>query len=311
MQERTFRMTDEEGIHVHIYEWLPDEQPIQGIVQISHGMAETARRYQRLARSLTSHGYAVYANDHRGHGLTAATPEDIGDPGEDGFYWMEEDLAMLSRWIHERYTALPLYMLGHSMGSFIVQKLMYEHPELYDGFILSGTNGPRGLLQAGARLALLQSRLHGPMHRSMLLNALVFGPFNRGLPRPRKTRFDWLSRDPEEVALFINDPYCAQLASVRFYVHFFQLLIEIHQPAHMQRIPKDKPVYLFSGDRDPVGGYGKGVRKLYEQYQRLQLGDVEMKLYPDARHETLNDTNREEVTADILDWLGRHCLTAK
>ncbi|WP_082472177.1 alpha/beta hydrolase [Paenibacillus bovis] len=311
MQERTFRMTDGEGIQVHIYEWLPDQQPVHAVIQISHGMAETARRYHRLAQSLTAQGYAVYANDHRGHGLTAATPEDIGDPGEDGFYWMEEDLAMLSGWIHEQYAALPLYILGHSMGSFIVQKLMYDHPDLYDGFILSGTNGPRGLLQVGERLALLQRRLRGPLHRSMLLNALVFGPFNRGLPRPRATRFDWLSRDPEEVALFINDPYCAQLASVRFYVHFFQLLIEIHQPAHMQRIPKDKPVYLFSGDRDPVGGYGKGVRKLYEQYQRLQLSDVEMKLYPDARHETLNDTNRDEVTADILDWLGRHCPTAK
>lgn len=310
MQERTFRMIDPQGIAVHVYEWLPEGwsegQPLNGIVQLSHGMSETARRYVRLAEALTARGFAVYANDHRGHGLTAASLDELGDPGENGFYWMAQNIIQLSQQITQQHAGVPLFLFGHSMGSFVVQKLMYEQPQLYSGFLLSGSNGPRGLLSAGLRIAALEQRLKGPLHRSMLLHALVFGPYNRGLPKPRVTRFDWLSRDPDEVSLYVNDPYCAKPVSVRFYVHFFDLLMEIHRPECMNCIPREKPVYIFSGDRDPVGIYGKGVRKLYEYYRRLKLNDVELKLYPGGRHETLNDINRDEVTADLIDWLERH-----
>ncbi|WP_322923084.1 lysophospholipase [Paenibacillus campi] len=311
MQERTFQMIDPQGIAVHVYEWLPHDitikRGLRGIVQLSHGMSETAARYARLASALTAQGYAVYGNDHRGHGQTAASVHELGDPGEDGFYWMGQNLSQLSKWIRQQYPGLPLFLFGHSMGSFVVQQLMYSEPDDYAGFMLSGSNGARGLLSTGARIADLEHKLHGPLHRSLLLHALVFGAYNRGLPRPLATRFDWLSRDPEEVLQYVNDPYCAKPVSVRFYVHFFRLLMEIHRPEHMRRIPKHKPIYLFSGDRDPVGLYGKGVRRLYEQYRKLQLSDVELKLYPGARHETLNDINRDEVTADLLHWLERHC----
>ncbi|GGI99196.1 alpha/beta fold hydrolase [Paenibacillus hunanensis] len=314
MQQRTFRMIDPQGVAVHVYEWLPDHMQskpgLRGVIQLSHGMSETAARYARLAAALTEQGYAVYANDHRGHGQTAASLQELGDPGEDGFYWMGQNLSQLSQLIRQEHPGLPLFLLGHSMGSFVVQQLMYRHPEEYDGFILSGSNGPRGLLSTGARIAELEHRLRGPLYRSPLLHALVFGPYNRGLPRPRATRFDWLSRDPGEVAQYVNDPYCAKPVSVRFYVHFFRLLMEIHRPEYMQRIPKQKPIYLFSGDRDPVGLYGKGVQRLYEQYRKLDISDVELKLYPGARHETLNDINRDEVTADLLHWLERHCAVA-
>lgn len=310
--EHTFTMTDPENVAVHVYKWLPENQsaplPVRGIVQITHGMSETAKRYKRLAESLTAQGFIVYAHDQRGHGLTASGPESLGDPGDNGFYWMTQNVIQLSKSIRDHHPTLPLFIMGHSMGSFIIQKVMYEQPDLYDGFMLSGTNGKRNLLRVGKQIAHFQQRLRGQVHRSLLLNMIVFASYNKGLPRPRKT-FDWLSRDPEEVSLFMNDPFCGKLPSVRFYVHFFELLLEIHRPEHMKRISPDKPVYLFSGERDPVGQYGKGVKQLYQQYLQLGLQDVKLDLYPDSRHETLNDINRDEVTANVIHWLDEHLST--
>lgn len=299
--------TDPDGARIHVYEWLPDEgaEP-RGIVQVAHGMCETAARYARFAESLTAAGYAVYANDHRGHGLTAGKVTLLGDAGENGFYWMRRDLAEIGRTARERHPGRPLYLLGHSMGSFLTQKLMCEEDgSLYDGFILSGSNGPRHMLRAGERLAASQLRLQGPEHRSVLLNALVFGAYNRAFS-PVRTAFDWLSSDPAEVDRFIEDPFCGAICTTRFFRDFFRLLREIHTRASLKTLCIDKPVYLFAGDRDPVGFNGKGVLKLAEMYRSQGITDLECKLYPGGRHEMLNEVNREQVIEDLTDWLSRH-----
>ncbi|MGW8823866.1 alpha/beta hydrolase [Paenibacillus lautus] len=305
MQTDTFTMLNTQGMHVFVYEWLPGpDDPIRAIVQIAHGMCETGKRYQELAELLTEHGYAVYCNDHRGHGLTAGLTH-LGDAGEGGFEGMIEDQLLLASELKKRHASVPHYLMGHSMGSFLTQKIICSDGELFDGFILSGTNGPQGLLTFGMSLAAAQMRLQGNTHRSLMLNALVFGPYNKGFG-PIRTPFDWLSRDEAEVDKYINDPYCGKVCTARFFRDFFKLLSQIHQPQLMKCLPKDKPVYIFSGEDDPVGHRGKGVRRLIELYRKHGVQDLEYRLYPGGRHEMLHETNRAEVAADVLDWLERH-----
>ncbi|OKP97350.1 alpha/beta fold hydrolase [Paenibacillus sp. P46E] len=307
MREKSFKMTDPLGVAIHVYEWLPEpEAPVRGIVQIAHGMCETAARYARFAAALTGAGYAVYANDHRGHGHTADRIDLLGDTGEDGFYWMRRNLLQLAGIASSRHEGLPIFLLAHSMGSFLAQKLMCEDGhEVYTGFILSGTNGPRGMLRLGESLAGLQSRLQGIRHRSVLMNGIVFGPYNRSFA-PVRTAFDWLSSDSQEVDLFIADPYCGAVCTTRFFRDFFRLLRDIHSPETLLTLCKNKPVYLFAGAKDPVGMNGQGVIRLAGIYQEHGISDVEFKLYPEGRHEMLNEVNRDEVTSDVLDWLVRH-----
>ncbi|MCM3783360.1 lysophospholipase [Neobacillus mesonae] len=306
MQEYTFQMLDSDKVSIFVYRWTPDKHvPVKGIVQIAHGMCETAKRYEELANTLTQHGFIVYGNDHRGHGQTGIAQGMLGDGGPDVFHWMVKDVAELAEYIHEEQPGIPLYLLGHSMGSFITQKIMYSHPELFDGYILSGTNGKRGLLAFGKRLAMLQAGLQGQEHRSLLLNAIIFGGYNRAF-RPVETPFDWLSKDKEEVRKFVEDPLCGAICTARFFRSFFELLMEIHLPSYMNRIPKNKPVYIFSGERDPVGMNGKGVLSLVQTYRELHFTDLNYRLYPGGRHEMLHEVNRKEVSADLVDWLEHH-----
>jgi alpha-beta hydrolase superfamily lysophospholipase len=306
MQESAFSLVGDEGTRIHVYRWLPDSEcNVKGVVQIAHGMSETAARYAEFAQQLTSHGYAVYANDHRGHGKTVENSNLLGNAGTDAFRWMASDMMNLGEVAAKENPDVPLFLMGHSMGSFLVQHLMYAGHERYHAFILSGTNGKRGLLRIGEKLALLQCGVQGASHPSMLLNALVFGGFNRSF-RPATTPFDWLSRDSEEVKRFIDDPLCGAVCSAGFFRDFFKLLLDIHLPSNMKRIPKDKSVYLFSGEQDPVGLHGKGVLNLVSQYRELQLEDVEYRLYPGGRHEMLHETNRTEVAQHVVDWLERH-----
>ncbi|WP_054957591.1 alpha/beta hydrolase [Paenibacillus dakarensis] len=305
MQSETFTMPNNQAMNVFVYQWLPDpDKDVKAVLQIVHGVSETGARYEGLASLLTKHGYAVYVNDHRGHGRTAENLQALGDAGENGFEGMIDDIILLSSIIKQKHAHIPHFLLGHSMGSFITQRIMCTDSRHFDGFILSGSNGPRGLLKFGEILAATQAKIKGDTHRSILINAIVFGPYNKGFG-PIRTPFDWLSRDPEEVDRYINDPYCGQICSARFFREFFQLLQQIHKPEMLSRLEKDKPVYIYSGEEDPVGMHGKGVRKLIELYKKLGVKHLEYRLYPGGRHEMLHETNRDEVAAHILEWLER------
>lgn len=309
MIEQSFQMTTEDQNSIYVYHWSPSQsrldQPIIGIVQISHGMAEHAKRYERFAKELVEHGYIVYANDHRGHGKTAGNSEHLGFAGPDGLNGMVRDIIQLSGLIKKEHPDLPLFLMGHSLGSFLTQKVMYTAPNLYDGFILSGTCGKQAMLALGEKLATLQVRLQGDRHPSLMLNALVFGRYNKSF-LPIETPFDWLSRDADEVKKYVDDKNCGFMCSTSFFRDMFNFLQQIHQTSQMNSIPKNIPIYLFSGTEDPVGLKGKGIRSLLSQYTALQLTNVEYKLYPGGRHEMLNEINRDEVTADVLSWLERH-----
>ena len=299
-----FTFQDSKGASIYVYRWLPAEgMPVKAIVQVAHGMGETAARYERLALTLTANGYAVYANDHKGHGLTAASIEDIGYIGQAGFHGMLQDMAQLSHIIKKEYIGIPLFLLGHSMGSFLTQGYIQHFGKELQGVILSGTNGDSGpAIKAGTFLAKLIAKLYGERHQSKALNFLVFGKYNHDF-KPLRTPFDWLSRDEDEVNKHIVDPYCGTLFTASFFRDFFLFLQEIVQLPALRRIPKQLPLYLFSGALDPVGQKSKGVMSLIRTYEELQLQDITYRFYEGGRHEMFNEINRDQVTADLIRWL--------
>lgn len=303
-----FRFRSEEGTEIFVYVWTPENPAtIKGIVQISHGMAETAKRYERFAKILTNEGFAVYANDHRGHGKTAGTLEKLGYlADQDGFHWLVQDLHQLSQIIQEKHPGLPLFLLGHSMGSFAVQRYIMLYGNELQGAILSGSNGRQGVaLDIGLHIAQKEAEQHGRTAPSEKMDQLLFGNFNRRF-RPNRTQFDWLSRDIAEVDQYVSDPFCGTVFTAGFFYDFLTGLKELEKTENLKQIPKDLPIFIFSGDKDPVGKNGKGVKRLFRTYKRYGVKDVELRLYLEGRHEMFNETNRDEVMKDVTDWLNCH-----
>lgn len=308
MIKENFTFKSQEGMEIYTYKWIPEENiNIKGAVQIAHGMAETAARYERLAGELTSNGYIVYIHDHRGHGKTAKTIENVGYLAEtDGFKWLVEDLHQLSGIIKKENPDLPLFLLGHSMGSFVTQKYIMLYGKDLKGAILSGSNRQPGILiDIGILFSKNEIKKIGRKAKSNKLNRLSFGRYNNAF-KPTRTEFDWLTSDNEEVDKYINDPFCGTIFTSGFYYDFFIGLKELIDKNNLNCIPKSLPIYIFSGDKDPVGNYGKGIIQLFNSYKKLNIKDVTYKLYKDGRHEMLNETNREEVMNDVIDWLNDH-----
>ena len=290
---------------LRLYRWEP-EKPT-AVLLIVHGMVETAARYRRLAEGLTEAGYAVYAHDLRGHGETAGGPDKVGYCGKNGFETMVEDIRVLHDRIRGEHPDLPLFLMGHSFGSFLTQKYISEQGKTVDGVILSGTNYKQsaGLLAAGRSIAGTARLFKGPRAKAPLLHNMSFGANIKGVKNPR-TDMDWLSRDPVEVDAYIEDPFCGCVCSTGFYRDMLRGLRGLCSEKAIAGIPKDLPVYIFSGTEDPIGNWGQGPPKLAEAYKRAGLEDVTLKMYPEGRHEMLNETNRDEVTRDLIEWLDEH-----
>lgn len=307
-----FTFKDDEGVKIYTYKWSPEnDSPIKGVIQIAHGMAEMSSRYAGFAEFLTDNGYIVYSNDHRGHGKTAENLEEIGYLGEsDGFKWMIEDMHELTGIIKKENQGLPVILFGHSMGSFLTQGYIEQYGKELNGAILSGSNGKQGVILAiGKIIAKGEITKIGRKGRSELLNNMSFGSYNKSF-KPCRTDFDWLSRDAKIVDKYIDDPYCGGVFTASFYYDFLNGLSQIEKKKNIEQIPKDLPIYIFSGALDPVGKNGKGIAKLADIYKQLNIQDVTFKLYEDGRHEMLNELNKDEVMKDILVWLSKHIKTA-
>ncbi|MDR1099517.1 MAG: lysophospholipase [Treponema sp.] len=285
-------------------------------LHIVHGMAEHSLRYERLARYLAAAGIEVWAADQRGHGktadLTVNAPGKGGIAGHcgdrDGFSLVTGDVGIINGEIQKLYPGLPLFLMGHSWGSFIVQNYIerYSTADLA-GCVLSGTRGPDGFkVQAGKVLMGLLALFRGQRNGSSLARAVADGPYNKPF-RPNRSSFDWLSRDEQEVDAYANDPCSGKLCSAGFYRDMLRGLYHIHRKEVMKNISVDLPVYIFSGSADPVGDMGTSPAALVNMYRTMGLRDLEFVLYPDARHETLNETNREEVMENLKVWILRHC----
>lgn len=305
----TFTFKSGDGTEIYVYKWAPKDVIAKGVVQISHGMAEHAARYERFASYLTKNGYIVYANDHRGHGKTAGSVEKLGYlADEDGFTWLVRDLHDLSKIIINENLDLPLFLFGHSMGSFTAQKYIMDYGNELKGVILSGSNGKQGIaLKVGSAIAKWEINKHGGKHQSIRMDNLVFGGYNKAF-KPNRTKSDWLSSDNQEVDKYINDPYCGTVFTSGFFYDFLRGLIEIEDKKNIDLIPKNIPIYIFSGEKDPVGKNGKGVIDLFNRYKNHGVQDVKYKLYKDGRHEMLNEINRDEVMEDVVKWLDSNLI---
>jgi len=306
MKSSNFEFKGVDNLSLFTYLWEPEDNiKKKGIIQVIHGLAEHAKRYGRFAQFATSNGFIVVADDHRGHGKTAKNEEELGYLGEkDGFQKMVEDEYLLTKLMKEKYPNLPYFILGHSMGSFISQRYIEEYGKELNGVILSGTAGPNPLLLVPGKLvAKLVMLLNGLKKKSSFLNNLSFGTYNNAF-KPNRTAFDWLSRDEKEVDKYIEDPFCGFVCSSSLYYFLSKGMLQMHKKSNLILIPKSLPVFIVSGSKDPVGS--QTVPNLYKLYLKIGMNDVEMKLYENARHEILNEINREEVTRDIISWINRH-----
>jgi alpha-beta hydrolase superfamily lysophospholipase len=225
---------------------------------------------------------------------------------KDGVSRVTADIHFLNGLIQGTYPETPLFLLGHSWGSFVAQNYIEQFGGL-SGCILSGTRGPGGLkIALGAPLTAFLALVQGSRQGGSLSRLIVEGSVNKPF-KPNRTPFDWLSRDEGEVDAYMADPLCGNLCSAGFYRDMIGTLRKIHKPESMNRIRRDLPIYMFSGSADPVGDMGSSPTALVNVYRSLGIRDLEFVLYPDARHETLNETNREEVTENLLSWILRRC----
>lgn len=294
---------------IHARKCVPDTEP-RAVVQIAHGIAEHIRRYDDFMNFLAENGYVAVGNDHLGHGESIQAPEEQGFFAEEnGWDRVVEDMDRLREQMRQEYPDLPYIFFGHSMGSFLTRTYLIRHPEKYDAAIISGT-GHQGkpLVIAGYTAASLMVRSKGPRADGQALNDMAFGSYCKKIANPR-TPFDWLSRDEESVDRYIADPLCGFVAKVSLYRDMMGGIKFITNQANIDAMSKEQPIYFMSGDADPVGDYGKGVEKAYQAFCKAGLRDVTIRLYPDGRHEMLNEINKSKVYQDILHWLDSKVKT--
>lgn len=286
---------DADGIEISYRRWLPAGDP-KAIVQVAHGASEHSERYDRFARFLTERGYAVYADDHRGHGLTAKITG-VGKSGPGGWNAMVDDLRELANVARADIGDVPLVLFGHSMGSFLAQLFIQRYGGEIDGVVLSGSSG--GLAAIADTVAMLESM---PADEP----APIFGPLNAPF-EPARTPFDWLSRDEAEVDKYVADPMCGDdhPLTIGFVVDMMRGGMDTWKPENEATVPKDLPILLITGEADPVSEGGKTVRELEARYKANGVKDVTGLYYPEARHELLNETNRDDVQNDVGEWLDR------
>ena len=301
MIKREFYYPSADGkTQIHAIAWEPEE--VRAVLQISHGMVEYIDRYDAFARYLTQSGFVVTGNDHLGHGASVTSDENHG------FFAQPEpnrcvitDIHALRTMMQENYKDVPYFMLGHSMGSFLLRQYLTLYGEGLQGAVIMGTGAqPQGVLTAARLLCRILALFHGWHYRSKLVNNMALGSYNRTF-EPARTPNDWLSKNTASVDAYCADPWCTYVFTVNGYYQLFTAIEAAQKNAG--RIPKELPLLVTSGENDPVGGFGKDVRAVYEGYCKDGIRDVTLKLYPNDRHEILNETDRDQVYADLLGWL--------
>ncbi len=283
--------------------YLPQGAP-KAVVQISHGMCEYVRRYEELAQLLCKQGIAVCGNDHLGHlDTTIANGSFKGYFGKRGSYrFLVEDLYLLHRQMRQRFPTQPYFLLGHSMGSFVARLYAEKHPETLDGLILSGTASWRPMGDVALFLSNVICGWRGEKYVSTFLCNLISQGNNKKI-HPRNTSMDWLSREPQVVGRYLADPGCSFRFTASANHDMLLMLRRCSRAEWFTSLPKELPVYLISGEADPIGEYGQGVRQVCTKLLGAGMQDVEMRLYPEARHELFNEINREEVFHHLIAWL--------
>ncbi len=307
MEPRSFVLDASDGVPVTVHAWDTDPSVApRAVLQISHGMAEFALRYDGFARYAAANGYRVYAADHRGHGQTAGSLGKLGHLADSrGFTRVMEDQRELAVEVRKRHPGLPVVLFGHSFGSFVAQMLIERHGNLFSGCVLSGTRGPDpASVLSGRALAFLVSLFSGRRTPSPFLTHMSFGSYNARIPDATSPN-SWLSRDAAVVEEYDASPWCGFPCTAGFYRDLTEGLSAIHKPWAIAGVPPALPVLIVSGSCDPVSSYGKTVSRLAGIYREAGMVDVSLVLYEGGRHEMLNETNRDQVMADIVAWANR------
>ena len=306
MKTRQFQHPLLGGGTAFVHRWLPEGEP-RAALQIIHGMAEHGGRYERLAATLTAAGFAVYAQDLPGHGRSVRAPDELGHVADHGS-WNQLLSAIngVRELIQHQLHDPPIFMFGHSMGSFLLQSYVTGHGHNLAGAIFSATTGDLGPMRAiGSGLLQLEALWYGRRHRSALAELMSFKDFNRHF-RPNRTASDWLSRDEAEVDRYVADPLCGFRCSAALWLDLLAAGAGFVAPERLRAIPPGLPMLLIAGSADPVCRGAAGPNALAEHYRGAGVQRLELRIYEGARHELLNETCREQVTGELLDWLLRH-----
>ena len=292
---------------VHAVKWTPESGEYSAILQITHGMVEFIERYIPFAEFLTTKGYMVVGHDHIGHGQSVVTQEDWG-------YFCEgnpsdivvEDMHKLRTLIQEENPGVPYFMLGHSMGSFMLRKYLATHNEKLRGAIIMGTGFiPENMTSLALKLTAVVAKLRGSRHRSKLIQSLAFGADYKGFDMTGEhPENSWLTKDVDIVKAYYNEPRCTFMFTVNGYKGLFEAVNFSCNPENAAKIPKKLPLFIVSGEQDPVGGLGKGVKDVYDMYKETGMHDLTYKLYENDRHEILNETDKQVVFEDLLAWMN-------
>lgn len=281
-------------------------QPPKAILQISHGMCEYVERYDHFIDFLTKENILVCGNDHLGHKNSVKNKEELGYfAKKNGWTFLSKDLAKLSHLMKEEYPDLPLFLFGHSMGSFIARAYISKYSQFIQGAIICGTAGSNPMLGIGSFLVSMVKTFHGERYRSKFLDHIMFGSYNKKYKEVRTSK-DWLTKDEAIVDKYLNDEYCTFLFTASAFKDLACLLTYVSSNAWYQSVPKDLPLYLISGSMDPVGNWSKGVLEVKNRLESQHLTDFTYKLYPEYRHELLNEIGKEEAYLDILNFINSH-----
>lgn len=300
----SFYFDSTDGFNViHAEEWLPEGKP-KAVLEIAHGIAEYIHRYDDFARFLAENGILVVGEDHIGHGSSVAENMPALYFGkENGWDTVVSDLHKIRAMYGEKYPDVPYFLMGHSMGSFLARTYLIKYPGDVDGAVIMGTGHQSGIIVAGGKLiGNIVGKTRGFDKPNSLVTALAFGSYNNGIENPR-TYYDWLSVNSENVDRYIADPLCGDPATVRLFLDMLGGMGFIRKQKNVNRMDTAKPVLFVSGDRDPVGENGKGVKAACSTFEKAGVKDLTLKLWPGLRHEILNEDCRREVYEHILGWI--------
>lgn len=303
---KNMELPSNDGVHkLHVVVWQPDGVP-KAVLQLSHGMIEFIERYEGLAQYLNEQDILVIGNDHLGHGHTAGRDEDLG-------YFCPEhmsetvvkDLHTVTEYAKKEYPGIPYFLLGHSMGSFMARRYLMTYGDELTGAILCGTGEQTSAtLFAGKTAAGILGAFKGQRYRSEFIRKTSFKGYNDRFEK--RTENDWLTKDQSIVDWYNGHKFCTFGFTINGYKTLFEVLTYIQKQENYNKIPKNLPVYMIAGEDDPVGNYGEGVKHIYQQYKDSGIKDISIKLYPNDRHEILNELDKETVYADVADWIAGH-----